>query len=293
METEARTLAECAALYLKVLAGRTLPNTVAAARGSLRPFLVKHGDRPPQEVTAWDIEAYMGERGGSVGPATIHRELRNLRALYFALIRWGRVPRNPVCGVPFPRVPKNLPRTLTPEGSAEQLRRARTAGASFYGAAAVALYAGLRRAEALALEWADVQADWITVRNKVEHPLKDHEERAIPLHPRLRTILAGLGRRARWCFPTLRGLRWQGTNFSRESAKAGLAGMQVLRQTFATSALQAGVDIRTVQRWLGHSSVATTERYLDVARNNQHELIGRLKFEVSPLVIIGGERSSA
>jgi integrase/recombinase XerD len=36
--------------------------------------------------------------------------------------------------------------------------------------------------------------------------------------------------------------------------------------TFATWHLQAGVDIRTVQHWLGHKSVETTLLYLQPAR---------------------------
>jgi len=39
------------------------------------------------------------------------------------------------------------------------------------------------------------------------------------------------------------------------------------RSTFATRCLGAGVNIRTVQQWLGHSDMESTMRYLKLARN--------------------------
>jgi integrase/recombinase XerD len=39
------------------------------------------------------------------------------------------------------------------------------------------------------------------------------------------------------------------------------------RSTFATRCLWAGVDLRTVQQWLGHSDIESTMRYLKPARN--------------------------
>jgi integrase len=38
------------------------------------------------------------------------------------------------------------------------------------------------------------------------------------------------------------------------------------RATYATRALQSGVDIRTVQDWLGHKDIESTMRYLQPAR---------------------------
>jgi integrase len=41
------------------------------------------------------------------------------------------------------------------------------------------------------------------------------------------------------------------------------------RATFATRSLRAGVDLRTVQQWLGHSDMESTMRYLKPLRS-QH-----------------------
>ena len=56
-----------------------------------------------------------------------------------------------------------------------------------------------------------------------------------------------------------------------ERAKLGEGDfwLHKFRATFATRCLCAGVDLRTVQQWLGHSDMESTMRYLKPSRS-QH-----------------------
>ena len=52
----------------------------------------------------------------------------------------------------------------------------------------------------------------------------------------------------------------------------------VMRHTFATTLLDKGVDLKTVQDLMGHSHIRTTERYLHTTDDRKVEAIGRLQF---------------
>ena len=44
------------------------------------------------------------------------------------------------------------------------------------------------------------------------------------------------------------------------------------RDTAATRWLRAGIDVRTVQVWLGHESLATTQKYLEPSKETEAQL---------------------
>ena len=52
----------------------------------------------------------------------------------------------------------------------------------------------------------------------------------------------------------------------------------VMRHTFATTLLDKGVDLKTVQDLMGHSHIRTTERYLHSTDDRKVEAIERLQF---------------
>lgn len=136
---------------------------------------------------------------------------------------------------------------------------------------------GARVSEALAVNVDDLHLD----RSRAQVLLrgKGRRERVVPiaadLAGALRALIAehGLDQQA----PIFQGAhgkrmtRFGATHVVRRAvatattAEPGLAGKiispHVLRHTLAMTLLQSGVDLLTIQAWLGHSQVATTHRY--------------------------------
>ena len=63
----------------------------------------------------------------------------------------------------------------------------------------------------------------------------------------------------------------------RECKLSGKVTTHSLRKTFATTLLNKGATLRTIQVLLGHSSLATTERYLSVTDDQLSAAVGMLE----------------
>ncbi len=149
----------------------------------------------------------------------------------------------------------------------------------------VLLYTGLRVAElcALRVEHLDFKIGTLLV---VEG--KGGRDRVVPLAKFLLNPLRGwIGKRLQgYVFPSRQGGERLGTRavqllFRRLAARAGLpesanAHPHAFRHSFATRLLRRGVNIRVVQKLLGHQNLATTERYTHVEDAEMHAAIDRL-----------------
>jgi integrase/recombinase XerD len=137
--------------------------------------------------------------------------------------------------------------------------------------------AGLRLNEVLHLRVSDIDAARMTIRVQQG---KGGQDRYTVLSPRLLEALRHYWkvRRPRtWLFPsettgeplhpTALQRVYQGAKRRAGIGKPG--GIHGLRHAFATHLLEAGVDLHTIQRLLGHGHISTTTRYVHLTRHTE------------------------
>ena len=149
-----------------------------------------------------------------------------------------------------------------------------------YPVYATALYTGLRMGELWGLRWSDCDLDrgLLTVRRSYRTAPKSGKPRALPFHPALIPILRQWKNQSpTWetecpasqeglVFPTATGcMRQKDRDYGFKDALAGAechtVGFHGLRHTMASHFMMAGGNILTLQKLLGHSSVAVTMKY--------------------------------
>jgi integrase/recombinase XerD len=137
------------------------------------------------------------------------------------------------------------------------------------------LMSGLRKAELENLEWADVDlvAGTVRVTAKDGWQPKDWEERTIEVPDELLGILKELPHRGKLVFANSEGHHYTHSwdDCKKVAEKAELSGFHPhkFRATFATTLLQSGVDLKTVQKLLGHKDLESTMRYLSRAESKK------------------------
>jgi site-specific recombinase XerD len=131
---------------------------------------------------------------------------------------------------------------------------------------------GLRVSEVVRVKLADIDRGRMMLR--VEQG-KGHKDRYTVLSSRALKLLEELWRvyrPAEFFFTGQDGIRpiCDGTAQAvyyaalRTSGVRRVGGIHVLRHCFATHAMEAGTDIYTIRRWMGHTSLVTTGRYMHV-----------------------------
>ncbi len=196
--------------------------------------------------------------------------------------------RNPADSCVVPKVQHQEMKTLQPEDLKAYLDAAerRNALAMFY----LELVSGIRKGELVALQWADLDVEQRTISVSkqatkdetgslvVTRPKTENSVRLISIPQEAVELLVREHAKHPdnpWLFPSSRtGAMYLATLHQRILKDAGLEHLRFhdLRHTFATLALQNGVDIKTVSAMLGHYDAGFTLRtYTHTTRQKQDE----------------------
>ena len=262
-------------------------NTLDSYRRDLIKFaawLEKQRDASILQTTHGDIQGFLAQLVGvqKAKPSSTGRNISSLKRLFRYLLRQGKVSTDPTLQIDTPKLPRNLPKSLT-EQDVEQLLdapdvqtplglRDRTMFEVLYAT-------GLRVSELVTLRITQVSMDMGVVRVMG----KGSKERLVPLGEEaldwLRRYLAD-GRSVLLekqitdaLFVTARGegmtrqMFWYLIKkYAQRGAISKPMSPHTLRHAFATHLLNHGADLRVVQMLLGHADISTTQIYTHVAR---------------------------
>ena len=258
------TLEDCLTDFLlsKQAAFRS-PATIAFYDRTLHAFLKWLGDSPLDTAS---VRLYFRElaESGRLNPGGLHAHARALRAWTRFLAAEGY--QSPVT-VPMPRVGEPHRPCPTREDVQRLLRACRTPR----DRALVLTLAdtGVRLSECAGLSWPDVD---FTIGALLVRRGKGGKVRAVYLGAaprrallRLRRVTSGKNT------GSLFGLRPPGIRevLRRLSRRAGVhVTAHGLRRFFATESLRAGLDVLSLQRLLGHSTLAMTSIYVQLASDD-------------------------
>ena len=251
--------------------------------------------RPGGRVDTGLLRAYLAslhERG--LSSTTVARKLAALRSLFRYLTRSGAVADDPARALKAPRVPGRIPTRMEMD-EVEALLHApdpTTALGSRDLAILELLYGtGLRVSELVSLNLADLNR-----AHRILRVLgKGGKERVVPfgevasdaLEPwlRVRPELQGAAGDQEAVFLNSRGGRLSDRSvrsvvrrYLGEAGLVRLAGSvspHTLRHAFATHLLDRGADLRSIQELLGHSNLATTQKYTHVSTARLFEVYSK------------------
>lgn len=251
--------------------------------------LATHFGKPPDQVTEPELRQYLLflKNEKHFAPASLKIAFYGIRFFFrttaprdWPTLRQLRIPKQ-----------HTLPDVLTLEEVRTLIGAVRTPHNRTYFWTLYSL--GLRMTEGLHLQTGDIDG----ARKLVHvHRGKGARDRYVPLPPRTLVLLReywAIHRHPRWLFPAIGQGGKPGPTaphpMPRRSVQAALrrtvqqlglkkrVSLHTLRHSYATHLLEAGVNLRLIQQYLGHRSLKTTTVYLHLTAAGQEHAVATIE----------------
>lgn len=281
--------------YLRARKSELAPTTLLLHEQTARYLVAYFGaERRIDQISRADARAFktaladnrlmsISKTGREMGPATVDKHIRNARTIFNQAVNDDIVLFNPFNRLSKTAIVKRDWHYVTPE---EYQLLMEAASQKMKLLIALCRLAALRRGEALALEWSDI--DWANNRlqiiaKKTWQP-KDKDSRKVPICPELQTLLleayngAKTGQKQ-----VIEGISivnvWR--DFNVLCRRAGVDQYSKAFHTLRKSCITdwaASYPAHVVKEWAGHSSLDTTDRYYLQISESEYERAATNKF---------------
>lgn len=299
--------------FARILAGNRAPTTVRLYVGVVRRWLAFGGAVDRLDVGL--LQRWLGDRRHQgAAPATVNVDLKALRAFYDTMALVGACPQAESNNCPSNRrVPRRLVRTFDDHQVLAMLAAPDVSTFAGYRDSVMMRMlweTGLRATELVSLGLGDVLPDavyvargkggrsrWVPISNELYRLMQGYMDLRATTRPGKRAALwvtahgrALRSRRSVWAIVS----RWAraalggavGYDKVRRAARRKPWSGQyphLLRASMATTLLRHGCPLTAIMQMLGHTSLESTARYLEVDITHLREAIAKLpQFHRSP-----------
>lgn len=260
--------------YLETVKGAS-PHTLRNYANDLTKFGIHLNGKVPDKHQIRSFLAHLSEQGAA--RKTILRHLSTLRSYFKYLLRQKLITKNPMDDIARFKASRPIPNPLSYQEVEHLLSLPDTT--TFLGLrdrAIMELFysSGLRLSELASLRKSSIHQETLKVLGK------GNKERIIPLtktakswldtytsHPDHNSDHIFLNHRGKPLSP--RSIDRLFNKYLKLSGLSSHVTPHVLRHTIATHWLENGMDLKTIQTLLGHSSLSTTTIYTQVSKSHK------------------------
>lgn len=240
-------------------------------------------DRQLRAITSFDLQLFMNSKAG-FGRTTIGYIFTIIRNVFLRATAEGIIDRNPVLGITKPETTSKARRALTDKETAATLHVGETHPDGLL--LLLLYYTGLRRGEAIGLQWRDIDFQASTISLHRDYDFKTESlgklktkaaKRTLPMPTELYKALdsvRGIGetfifqhmidgpisclQAYRNTWEVLAEAMYQFDNSIESKNGQSILTAHYYRHNYASILYNGGVDILTAQKWLGHADAKTT-----------------------------------
>ena len=284
-----KLLVHAIALYLEDIENTKKPKTHSAYKTALDYFAESCKKQTIDEIDRRDLLAFSAflRDEKEQAPRSVYNKFENVMSFLKTNGVRGLVTKND-----WPRYTEEEPEMYEPEELDKLFAACNAEERLWYE---FFLMTGEREQEVMYTYWSDIKlaAGSVRVSHKPDRGWtpKAYKEREIPIPAKLvKSLQAWKAKADKSCnlvFPTAgcnrkldfldclkavakrAGLNCKHCDACKDRDECERWYLHKFRATFATRCLWAGVDLRTVQQWLGHSDIESTMRYLKPSRSQQ------------------------
>ena len=227
-----------------------------------------------QKITAKDIKNFLNDRT-YYADSTLSKVYQLLGQTFKRAVERNYILRNPIT-FEEARKPKSSKESseveaLTIEEEKKLIKALSHERTLYNSAILLMLFTGLRIGETLALKWSHIDDNYINIHQSLTRNEKGQvvlgkktktkkSIRQIPRNDIINEILSSIPKKDSFLFPGLtpRNVHDYLSNFNATNCITDHIHPHMLRHTFATRCIEAGMNIKVLQKKLGHKNIQTT-----------------------------------